>query len=422
MRIVRSTDRRAMARLFSRDTPAARRVVTQAGRIVADVRRGGDRALAAWMARLDGVRPPFRVPAPAVDAGWARTPPGVRAAIRSAAKAIRRVAEEQLPRPFRIETEKGVRIEQRTTPFARVGCYVPGGRYPLTSTLLMTAIPAAVAGVRDITVACPNPTATVLAAAREAGVTRVIRIGGAQAIAALAFGTETICRVDKIVGPGNAWVAAAKSLVASACSIDLPAGPSEIVICTDDGEADWIASDLVAQAEHDPDARAVLVTTSAPCAAAVAGAVRARIRAGSPAATSLKRHGVAVVVRSRTEAVDLVNRLAPEHVVCDAPYDASSFSTAGTIFVGRWSAQAAGDYVTGSNHVLPTGGAARWRGGLSAADFVRTFTVQTVTASGLRAIGPAAITLAAAEGLEAHAASIRIRLRASKSRTFRVRR
>jgi histidinol dehydrogenase len=413
MRIVRSTDRSAMARLFARDTERSRQVARQAARIVADVRRGGDRALARWMARLDGLEPPFTVATRELEAGWARTPPGVRAAIRSAARSIRRVAERQLPRPFRIETEKGVRIEQRAAPFARVGCYVPGGRYPLPSTLLMTAVPAAVAGVRDITVASPNPTPAVLAAAREAGVTRVIRIGGAQAIAALAFGTETISRVDKIAGPGNAWVAAAKSLVASACGTDLPAGPSEIVICADQGRADWIALDLVAQAEHDPDARAVLVTTSARFARAIVGAVHVRVRLAGPARASLDRHGVAVLARSRAEAVDIVNRLAPEHVVCDAPFDASSFTTAGTIFVGRWSAQAAGDYVTGSNHVLPTGGAARWRGGLSAADFVRTFTVQTVTARGLRAIGPAAIALATAEGLEEHAESIRIRLRAS---------
>jgi histidinol dehydrogenase len=410
MRTVRTSDRAALDRLFRRDRARDARVAAEAARIVGDVRRGGDRALARWMRRLDAVEPPFEVTRGEIEDGWRRTSPDVRRAIRSAARAIRTVAERQRPRPFSVETAAGVRIDQRLRPFDRVGCYVPGGRYPLPSTLLMTAIPADVAGVGEIVVTCPRPAPEVLCAVVEAGVSRVFRVGGAQAIAALAYGTKTIAAVDKIAGPGNAWVTAAKTFVANDCAIDLQAGPSEIVVCANDGPADWIAADLVAQAEHDPDARAVLVTTSTRFARSVSSALEARTPAHGPARASIGSHGAVVIARTRREAIEVVNRLAPEHLVCDVPFEPDQFATAGTIFVGRWSAQAAGDYVTGSNHVLPTGGAARMRGGLATSDFMRTFTVQTITARGLRTIGPAAMALAAAEGLTAHAESIRVRL------------
>jgi len=334
----------------------------------------------------------------------------VRTAIRMAVRHVRAVAERQVPKPFTIRVAPGVTIEQRVMPLARVGCYVPGGRYPLPSTLIMTVVPALVAGVRDVVVACPRPAPAVLAAALEAGVTEVVRIGGAQAIGALAYGTETIRRVDKIVGPGNAWVAAAKTIVSADCAIDFHAGPSEIVVFADTGRPDWIAADLLAQAEHDPAARAIFVTTRRPLARAVAAAVRRSTPAAGPAREALGRNGAVVIAGSRREAIALVNRLAPEHLVCDRPADVKHFTSAGTIFVGEWSAQAAGDYCTGSNHVLPTGGAARFRGGLSAADFVRVFSVQTLTRRGVRSVGPAAAVLADAEGLVAHAASIRQRL------------
>jgi histidinol dehydrogenase len=254
----------------------------------------------------------------------------------------------------------------------------------------------------------------VLAAALEAGVQSVYAIGGAQAIAALAYGTKTITRVDKIVGPGNAWVAAAKALVSADCAIDFQAGPSEIVVMSDEGPAAWIAADLVAQAEHDPSARAIFVTTRPSLARAVVAAVERCAPAAGPARIALRRNGAVVLARTRREAVAVVNRLAPEHLVCDRPADVDRFTAAGTIFVGRWSAQALGDYCTGSNHVLPTGGAARFRGGLTAADFVRVFSVQTITRRGIRTIGPAAVTLAEAEGLSAHAESIRTRLTAAR--------
>ena len=409
MRIFPSSDKKRLARLLARSVSRDPRVEREAAAIVGDVRRGGDRALRKWMARLDGVRPPFEIAARDLRAGWSATPWEVKKAIRQAVRHIRRVAERQRPRPFTENVLPGLRIEQRVEPLDRVGCYVPGGRYPLPSTLLMTAVPAQVAGVRDIVVACPRPAPAVLCAAVEAGVTRVLRIGGAQAVAALAYGTESIAPVHKIVGPGNAWVAAAKALVSADCPIDFQAGPSEIVICADRGHASWIAADLIAQAEHDPRARAILVTTRAPLAARVAEAVARQMPSDGPAAAALKQHGAIVIARTRREGIDIVNRLAPEHLVCDRAEDVPRFKAAGTIFVGDWSAQAAGDYCTGSNHVLPTGGAARFRGGLSAADFVRVFTVQTLTQRGLAAIAPSVVALAEAEGLKAHAESIRIR-------------
>jgi histidinol dehydrogenase len=413
MRILDSSETAAIERLAARNRAADPAVVRQAARIIRDVRRRGDAAVAAWTRRLDGYDArsgQFELSRREIARGADDTPRDVRAAIRMAIKHVRRVAIEQRPRAFSVVVRAGVRVEQRSQPLASVGCYVPGGRYPLPSTVVMTVTPAVVAGVKNITVACPRPHPAVLYAALEAGATRVLRIGGAQAIAALAYGTRSIEKVDKIAGPGNAWVAAAKALVSQDCTIDFQAGPSEIVICSDEGRPDWIAADLIAQAEHDPDARAILVTTRRTLARDVAAAVAAQLPVAGPARQALRRHGAIVIAASPDTAVRLVNRIAPEHLVCDRIADAARFNTAGTIFVGRWSAQAGGDYVTGSNHVLPTGGAGRFRGGLSTADFMRTFTVQTLTRRGLGAIAAPAIALARAEGLTAHAASIGIRL------------
>ncbi len=380
-------------------------------RIITDVRERGDVALREWAQRLDGLGSgPFAISKRDIDRGWKDTPTDIRRAIRLAIRNVRAVAEQQVPRPFTVRPVPGVRIDQVVQPLARVGCYVPGGRYPLPSTLIMTVVPALVAGVTDVIVACPRPSSVVLCAAREAGATTVLRIGGAQAIAALAYGTRFIPRVDKIVGPGNAWVAAAKSLVANDCPIDFQAGPSEIVIYANGGSADWIAADLIAQAEHDPDARAIFVTTNVELAADVKRTLRDITPTTGPAAASLARNGRIILKSTEADAIAAVNDIAPEHLVIDRASDVPRFRSAGTIFVGRWSAQAAGDYTTGSNHVLPTAGASRFRGGLSAADFVRVFTVQTMTTRGIRAIGPAAVTLAEAEGLTAHADSIRRRL------------
>jgi histidinol dehydrogenase len=302
-------------------------------------------------------------------------------------------------------------VEQRVTPLDRVGCYVPGGRHPLPSSLLMTAIPARAAGVEDVIVACPRPEPAVLAAALEAGATRLFQMGGAHAVAAMAYGTETVPRVDKIVGPGNRYVAAAKALVSRDCSIDFYAGPSEIFVVTADGPATWIAADLVAQAEHDVEARAIFVTWNHRLADEVAAEVTRRTPVDGPARQSLASHGGIILTRNEAEAIAIVNRASPEHVVCATERAARAIRCAGAIFVGPHTAQAAGDYATGSNHVLPTSGAARFRGGLSAADFVRLTSVQRVTARGLAGIAPTAVTLARAEGLTAHAASIEVRVK-----------
>jgi histidinol dehydrogenase len=410
MKIVDSSNGPAVRALLwperDRDGATERRV----SQIVADVRRQGETALKRYARTLDGTTGALEVSRAEMRAAARRVPAPVRQAIRVAARHIRAVAARQVPRGWRLRVAPGVSVEQRVVPLDRVGCYVPGGRYPLPSTLLMTAIPAAAAGVRDIIAVCPRPEPVVMAAALEAGVSRLFRIGGAQAVAALAYGTSSVPRVDKIVGPGNRFVAAAKALVAADCGIDFYAGPTEIVIVAARGPEAWIAADLIAQAEHDPDARAVLITPSRALASRVSAAVAGRMPATGPAAAALRAHGGIIVTRSIREAMDLANSAAAEHLVVDDERLAAQVRSAGSVFVGGWSAQVAGDYAIGSNHVLPTAGAARVRGGLSAADFVKQITVQRVSKRGLHTIGPSVIALAQAEGLTAHAASITTRL------------
>ncbi len=409
IRIIDGGDERAIGQLMQGPARVGRDVGRRVAAIVADVRRRGDRAVRSWARRLDGLSGPIEIGREEIDAGARATPAPVRQAIRAASRNIRRVARRERLRSWTVAVMPGLTIEHRVTPLRRVGCYVPAGRYPLPSSLLMTAIPARVAGVDEVVVACPRPSPVVLAAAVEAGVDRVFRVGGAHAVAALAYGTKTMPRVDKIVGPGNRYVAEAKALVSRDCAIDFHAGPSEVVIVSDLAPAGWIAADMIAQAEHDVEARAILVTTSRPLARAVRDELARRIPGEGPARESLAREGAIVVARSREEAVGIADRLAPEHLACDSLAVAARVR-AGTAFVGPWSAQALGDYATGSNHVLPTAGAARFRGGLTAADFVRVSTVQRVTRQGIRRIGPVAIALAEAEGLSAHADSIRERL------------
>jgi histidinol dehydrogenase len=410
LRIVESSNRRAVARLLARERPDDAATARRVARIVADVRRGGDRALLGYARRLDGLDGTVAIGPDELRAAARTVPRDVRAAIRTAARHIRAVARAQVPKARRVRVAPGVSVELRVVPLDRVGCYVPGGRYPLPSTLLMTAIPAVEAGVADVVAVCPKPDPVVMAAAVEARVSRLYRLGGAHAVAALAYGTASVPRVDKIVGPGNKYVAAAKALVAADCGIDVHAGPTEILILAAKGPADWIAADLIAQAEHDPDARAVLVTPNRALAERVARRVDARMPADGPARESLRRFGGIVVTASMGEAVALANEAAAEHLVVDDDRIAKDVRATGSLFVGPWAVQAAGDYIFGSNHVLPTAGAARARGGLSAADFVRQFTVQRVSRRGLQRVGPAAVTLARAEGLEAHAASVDARL------------
>jgi histidinol dehydrogenase len=381
---------------------------------VANVRRKGDRALLQYAKTLDRLDEPIEVSRREMRRAAAQVPADVRAALRAAARNIRTVATRQVPRSWRVRVTSGVSVEQRVVPLDRVGCYVPGGRYPLPSSLLMTAIPAVAAGVREVVAVCPRPEPVVMAAALEAGVSGLFRLGGAHAIAALAYGTASVPRVDKIVGPGNRWVASAKALVASDCGIDFYAGPSEILLVSSTGDPAWIAADLIAQAEHDPDARAVLVTPNRRLAKLVAAQVSSQMPPDGPARLSLRRHGGVIVTRSMAEAIALANAAAPEHMVVDDEVMAAQVKCVGSLFVGSWSAQVAGDYAIGSNHVLPTAGAARVRGGLSAADFVRQITVQRVTRAGLSRIGRSVIDLARAEGLNAHAESIVVRLRGTR--------
>jgi len=375
--------------------------------ILADVRERGDAALLDYARRFDRFEgDSVRVPvAGALE-------PKFRRAVEAAAANIREYAQAQLPREWSLDYPDGRRLGQIVRPLDAMGAYVPAGRYPLPSTVLMTVIPAQVAGVATICVACPNPSAEILGIAHWLGVTHMFRMGGAQAIAALAYGTATVPKVDRIVGPGNIYVAAAKKLIAGETGIDFVAGPTEIVVIAADGDPRWIAADLLAQAEHDVDASAILLTTSRPLAEAVGAEVERQLET-LPTATvarpSIESNGAIVVVETLERAVEISNALAPEHLALHDGSLLAKIRHAGAVFVGPSSPEAAGDYASGPNHVLPTSGAARLRGGLSAADFVKVIAVQELTPAGLERLTPAITHLARAEGLEAHARSVEIR-------------
>jgi histidinol dehydrogenase len=381
--------------------------------ILADVGHRGDAALRKYAANFDGLAPgtPLLVSKEEMKAAWQATSPTLQAAMRIAQGNIRAFAEAQKPKEWTISPAPGVSTGQIVRPLASVGCYVPGGRYPLPSTLLMTVTPAQVAGVERIVVCSPKPAKETLAAAWLAGVTEFYRVGGAQAIAALAYGTDTIARVDKIVGPGNLYVTAAKQLVSSECGIDMPAGPTEIVVTSESGDPAGIAADLVAQAEHDPETLAVLITTNADLAQAVRTEVKLQSKGNPIAKKSIAARGCIFVTSTVAEARELTNRLAPEHLTVDSNADLKWVKNAGSVFVGAYAPQSMGDYVSGPNHVLPTGRNGRVRGGLSVMDFVKIVTVQQYTRTGLRRVGPHAIALAEAEGLVGHAESVRVRMR-----------
>jgi histidinol dehydrogenase len=379
-------------------------------RIIQGVRKGGDKALLRYATLWDKLEKgqAIRVSQQEIEKAWKATPVDTRDALKRAAASIRRFAKWQMPKSWRKEITGG-ELGQMVRPLASVGCYVPGGRYPLPSTLLMTAIPAQVAGVERIVVVSPNPQPATLAAAYVLGITEVYRCGGAQAIAALAYGTESIARVDKIVGPGNAFVTAAKKLVSFDCAIDMLAGPTEAVVVSDNGNAEFLASDLVAQAEHDPDAVVVFISTKKALAKEVAQNAK-HLATGNPIAQQVvRRNAYALVAASRGQAMEWVNRIAPEHLTVDDDSDLITVRNAGSVFVGDYSPQSAGDYAAGPNHVLPTAGAARFRGGLNVADFVKVITVQKFTRDGLREIAPVVTKLAETEGLRAHAGSVRVR-------------
>jgi histidinol dehydrogenase len=373
------------------------------------VRQRGDEAVLEYARKFDG----FEGTSLTISTAGAGVSTEFRTALETAAQNIRQYAALQVPRETWVEFPDGRRLGYVVRPLESMGAYIPAGRYPLPSTLLMTVIPAQVAGVRTICVTSPHPSAEILAAAKFLGVENVFRIGGAQAIAALAFGTATVPKVDRIVGPGNIYVAAAKKLLAGEVGIDFVAGPTEIVIIADDADPRYIAADMLAQAEHDVEASSILLTTSRSLAERVALEVSRQLETlpTAPVACEAIRNNSAVILCPSVDAaVEASNQLAPEHL---AIYDASLLPTiqhAGSVFLGPNSPEAAGDYATGPNHVLPTSGAARVRGGLSPADFVKVISVQELTSSGLRRLAPAITTLARAEGLEAHARSVEVRL------------
>jgi len=403
--------------LLSRRAQSDAEAQSVASEIVSDVRRRGDAALLTWTNKLDHaeLRPKdLWFSQKEIRAAECNVSPDFLAAIRHAARNIRRIAEQQLPRPWSLEVEPGVRIRQRVVPIESIGCYIPGGHASLVSTLLMTAVPAQVAGVPRIIAVCPKPNNELLAAANFLGIDKLARIGGAQAIAALAYGTKSIPRVEKIFGPGNKYVTAAKQLVSADCAIDLAAGPTEAVVLAERGNPRWIAADLLAQAEHAQDAASFFVTTSPPLAQQVAAEVARQLRTlspNNPTHQSINAVGGILLAPSLTAACDFVNRFAPEHLSLPLRANAlvQQIRSCGTIFLGPWSAQSFGDYISGSNHVLPTAGWARRRGGLSSADFVKCISVQEISRIGFASLADGAEMLASAESMEAHRNAVRIR-------------
>jgi histidinol dehydrogenase len=375
--------------------------------ILKDVRDRGDKALLEYARKFDK----FEGSTVRIQPKGALTKP-FEEAVSIAAANIRAYAELQLPRETFRDYPDGRRLGQIVRPLDSMGAYTPAGRYPLPSTLLMNVIPAQVAGVKTTCVACPHPSSEIMGIAQWLGVTHFFQMGGAQAIAALAYGTETVPRVQRIVGPGNIYVAAAKKLVAGETGIDFIAGPTEIVMIADEGNPVWIAADMLAQAEHDVDASAILLTTSRSLAEAVSVELEKQLSVlptAHVARPSIDNNGAIVVVDSIAAAVEFSNDLAPEHL---ALHDASllpGIRNAGSVFLGPASPEAAGDYASGPNHVLPTSGAAKLRGGLSAADFVKVVSVQELTLDSLAKLTPAITMLARAEGLEAHARSVEAR-------------
>jgi histidinol dehydrogenase len=385
--------------------------------IIADVRAHGDDAVRHYMEEFDRrTGEPLEVPRARWEEEAGRVAPDIQRALARAEARIRAFHEPQREKGYTLE-EPGVRLEMRVEPLGCVGLYVPGGKARYPSSVLMTAIPARVAGVRELVMVTPGASPETLAAAQLAGVDRVFEVGGAQAIAALAYGTESIPRVDKIVGPGNAWVAAAKRQVYGDVDIDSVAGPSEVLVLADEtADPALIAADLLAQAEHDGDAHPILITTSELIANATVRELDRQLvdlPRRSIAETALGRHGVAIVVPSLPDAIRLANRFAPEHLelhVADARRVSEHIRTAGAIFVGPHTPEAAGDYLAGPNHVLPTGGTSRYGSPLGVYDFVKRTSVLEYTMEGLTSQAADISRLARVEGLDAHARSVGIRL------------
>jgi histidinol dehydrogenase len=380
--------------------------------IVQNVRDRGDAAVREYAEKLDG----FTGESFVIES-CGELDPALLEAVTIAAKNIRDFAQQQLVKPWQTTTSDGRTLGQIVRPLDSVGVYVPAGRYPLLSTMLMTVIPAQVAGVGTITVVCPQPNAQILALAKWLGLKTIVQLGGAQAIASLAYGTQSIAKVQRIVGPGNSYVAAAKKLVAGDVGIDFVAGPSEIVLVANAGNPTWIAADMLAQCEHDVEARAILLTTSTTLATEVQAQVALQLLTlptADVASLAVVNNSAIIVCQGVEEIIELVNEIAPEHLaIPDESLPVDSFVdkivNAGSIFIGRFSTEAAGDYASGPNHVLPTSGVAALRGGLSVNDFVKVITTQSLSEDALRQLTPAVTQLARAEGLEAHARSVEVR-------------
>jgi histidinol dehydrogenase len=420
----------AFIALLGSKREASEDVQTTVAAVIADVRARGDAALIDYTARWDRLTltaETLRVPEAEVDAAVAAVPEDQKQALAVAAGRIAAFHEKQLPPVLDYTDSVGVRLGARWTPVGSVGLYVPGGLASYPSSVLMNALPAKVAGVPRVVMVVPTPDGIVnplvLAAARVCGIDAIYRIGGAQAVAALAFGTATVPAVDKIVGPGNAFVAAAKRLVYGTVGIDSIAGPSEIVVVADkNNKPEWIAVDLLSQAEHDTAAQSILITDDAAFAEAVEKAVEARLAVlprRAIAGESWREHGATILVGDLlADAPALIDRLAPEHLelaVADPQPLADRVRNAGAIFLGRYTPEAIGDYVAGPNHVLPTARSARFSSGLNVLDFMKRTTFVACDEASLAAIGPAAVTLAEAEGLGAHALSVAQRLPGAKT-------
>jgi histidinol dehydrogenase len=412
--VIRILESKDIGRLLARKAARLTEAEAVVRPILEAVRKRGDRALVEYARQFDGLdRASVRVPDQELKAARKQLTPEFRRAVTAAAANIMHFAAHQMPQEWSHQLQPGLKLGQVVRPLDTLGVYIPGGRYPLPSTLLMTVLPAQAAGVENVCVASPRSSGEVLGTASLLGVKNVFQMGGAQAIAAFAFGTRTVPRADRIVGPGNIYVAAAKRLLAGEVGIDFVAGPTEILIIASEGDPRHLAADLLAQAEHDVDASAVLLTTSKRLATAVAAEVDrqlATLPTAGVARKSIAKNSAVVLVRSLHEAIEIANRFAPEHLSIPDASLLPQVKHAGSVFVGPYSPEAAGDYASGPNHVLPTGGAARIRGGLSVTDFVKVISVQKLSAAALRRLAPAITTLARAEGLEAHARSVEVRM------------
>lgn len=411
--MIRTLTSNRIGSLLARRTTRLQQAEAVVRPILDAVRKQGDKALLKYARRFDGLdRNSVRLPERELATACGKLSPEFRAAVETASANIRAFAEMQMPAERSVQMATGLHLGQIIRPLDTIAAYIPAGRYPLPSTLMMTVIPAQVARVRRVCVACPRPVPEILGTARLLGVADVLQMGGAQAIAAFAFGTRTVPKADRIVGPGNIYVAAAKKLLAGEVGIDFIAGPTEILIIAAEGDPKFLAADMLAQAEHDVDASAILLTTSKNLVRAVAREIECQLQTLPTAAVarqSIRRNSAIVICRSLDEAIEMANRFAPEHLNIPNTALLEKVTNAGSVFVGPFSPEAAGDYASGPNHVLPTSGAARLRGGLSVMDYLKVISVQHLTSEALNRLAPTITTLARAEGLEAHARSVEVR-------------